>query len=84
MGAMPSELDAVYSAWITAKPGKAGRLTEIVECVGTSPHRRREDRLKLGLLGLRERVEILGGGIEISTQPGKGTRLFVQLPAKKA
>ncbi len=54
------------------------------EDVSELPHRRREDRLKLGLLGLRERVEILGGFMEISTQPGKGTRLFVQLPAKRA
>ena len=43
------------------------------------PHRRRNDRMKLGLLGLKERVEILGGVLEIKTAPGKGTRLTVKL-----
>lgn len=43
------------------------------------PHRRQDDRMKLGLLGLKERVEILGGSLEIKTAPGKGTRLAVKL-----
>lgn len=45
------------------------------------PRRRKDDRLRLGLLGLKERVELLGGSMEIKTAPGKGTRLTVQLPA---
>jgi signal transduction histidine kinase len=36
-------------------------------------------RDKLGLLGLRERVELLGGAMRINTAPGKGTRITVQL-----
>jgi len=44
------------------------------------PHRREEDKLKLGLAGLRERVELLGGRMTVATAPGKGTRLLVQLP----
>ena len=43
------------------------------------PHRRRDDRMKLGLLGLKERVEILGGSLEIKTAPDKGTRLTIKL-----
>lgn len=42
--------------------------------------RRKEDKLKLGLLGLRERVEVLGGLFQIETQPGRGTKLKVVLP----
>ncbi len=42
--------------------------------------RRKEDRLKLGLLGLKERVELLGGSMDVKTAPGRGTRLLVQLP----
>jgi PAS domain S-box-containing protein len=33
-----------------------------------------------GLLGLRDRVEALGGSIEISSPPGHGTQLVVELP----
>lgn len=34
----------------------------------------------LGLIGMRERVESLGGIFCIETQPGRGTRVFAQLP----
>ena len=33
-----------------------------------------------GLIGLRDRVEALGGSIEINGQPGQGTHVAVQLP----
>ena len=34
----------------------------------------------LGLLGMRERVELLDGNFEIDTAPGAGTTLIVELP----
>jgi signal transduction histidine kinase len=34
----------------------------------------------LGLLGMRERVEILGGSLEIDSQSGQGTRIRISLP----
>ncbi|CAN5354388.1 sensor histidine kinase [soil metagenome] len=34
----------------------------------------------LGLLGMRERVESLGGVFVIDSQPGKGTRIIAELP----
>jgi two-component system sensor histidine kinase UhpB len=34
----------------------------------------------LGLTGIRERVKALGGSCVIDTQPGRGTRIAVQLP----
>jgi len=40
---------------------------------------RRGDR-GLGLLGIRERAESLGGTLQIDSQPGAGTRLTVRLP----
>jgi signal transduction histidine kinase len=46
-------------------------------------HRREYTRGGLGLLGLKERVELLGGIMDIDTSPGKGTRLNVQLPSAK-
>lgn len=45
-------------------------------------HRRKEDKLKLGLLGLRERIELLGGKMTVNTAPGRGTKLIVKLPIK--
>jgi signal transduction histidine kinase len=33
-----------------------------------------------GIVGMRERVEMLGGSLEIGSDPGKGTRLDVTVP----
>ncbi|MFL5962577.1 MAG: GAF domain-containing protein [Gaiellaceae bacterium] len=33
-----------------------------------------------GLIGLRDRVEALGGSIEVNSPPGRGTELIVELP----
>ena len=33
-----------------------------------------------GLLGLKDRVEALGGTIEVASPPGRGTRLEVEIP----
>jgi signal transduction histidine kinase len=35
----------------------------------------------LGLLGMKERAELVGGTAEIETAPGKGTTVFVRVPA---
>jgi signal transduction histidine kinase len=42
--------------------------------------RRREDKFKLGLLGLQERVELLDGVMQVNSGFGKGTNIFVTLP----
>jgi signal transduction histidine kinase len=34
-----------------------------------------------GLAGLRERAEALGGTLELTSPPGRGTSLHVRLPA---
>ncbi|MGH9944411.1 MAG: PAS domain S-box protein [Pyrinomonadaceae bacterium] len=36
---------------------------------------------RLGLLGMRERVELIGGTIEVESALGKGTTIFVRIPA---
>ena len=35
-----------------------------------------------GLIGLRDRVEALGGTLEVSGPPGQGTLILVQLPLR--
>lgn len=37
-------------------------------------------RQHLGLWGIRERAELLGGKLTIESEPGRGTSLFVELP----
>jgi two-component sensor histidine kinase len=37
----------------------------------------------LGLLGMRERVELFGGSIEIDSAPGRGTRIAVVAPLRQ-
>src|ERR1017187_7984748 len=38
---------------------------------------------KLGLLGMRERVTLAGGTLEIESTPGAGTTVFVRVPLKQ-
>lgn len=39
---------------------------------------------RLGLLGMRERVEMVGGNFAVESTPGKGTTIAAQLPLGKA
>jgi signal transduction histidine kinase len=41
---------------------------------------RREGRRPWGLMGIRERAEILGGSARIDSAPGQGTRVLVRIP----
>ncbi|MDD5095612.1 MAG: GAF domain-containing protein [Dehalococcoidia bacterium] len=35
-----------------------------------------------GLLGMKERAELLGGTVTIDTEPGRGTRILVEIPVE--
>jgi two-component system sensor histidine kinase DegS len=35
---------------------------------------------KLGLAGMQERVQLLGGRLKLESKPGKGTKIFVEAP----
>jgi signal transduction histidine kinase len=37
----------------------------------------------LGLLGMHERVALLGGTLVIESEPGSGTAIFVRIPLEK-
>lgn len=37
----------------------------------------------LGLLGIRERIEALGGDVQLVSAPGKGTRIRVRVPLRR-
>jgi PAS domain S-box-containing protein len=39
--------------------------------------------LGIGLLGMQERLELLGGWLEITSRPGQGTRLVARIPRRE-
>jgi PAS domain S-box-containing protein len=55
-------------------------LLEIQDNGRGIPVEKLTDSASLGLLGMRERAASLGGRIEISGQPGKGTTVMLRLP----
>ena len=42
--------------------------------------RQRGERARLGIRGMRERAELLGGSLSIESQPGSGTRVNARIP----
>jgi signal transduction histidine kinase len=40
----------------------------------------RENRICLGLFSIKERIEYLGGAMEIDSKPGHGTRVYLSVP----
>jgi len=42
-----------------------------------------EEPTGIGLLGMQERLELLGGWLEVNTEPGQGMRLVAHLPLRE-
>ena len=67
-----------------------GHVTAVVEDDGRGIHARdaldehRRGSGGLGLLGIRERVALLGGTLDVESAPGSGTTLFVRIPLADA
>jgi len=38
------------------------------------------EKSKLGLMGMQERVRLLNGSLNIVSEPGKGTDVFIEVP----
>jgi signal transduction histidine kinase len=59
---------------------KADSVSVVVEDdgVGFDPDRAREDGL--GLIGMRERVSLLGGRLAVESRPGAGTTFVAEVP----
>lgn len=62
------------------------RLTVTDDGVGFDPEATRADpaRRRLGIVGMEERVALLGGRLRISSRPGEGTTVQVELPVDLA
>ena len=44
------------------------------------PQKQRSQGRGLGLAGMRERAELIGGALEIESEVGKGTTIYVRIP----
>jgi len=66
-----------------ARKGSQLFLTVEDDGIGFSPDAARKPN-SLGLAGLRERTQLLKGGIRIDSQPGRGTVVAVRLPVPDA
>ncbi len=51
--------------------------------VGFDPTAVNGDRLRLGLLGMRERASLLGGTFQIQGRPGKGAKIRIEINLQK-
>jgi PAS domain S-box-containing protein len=60
---------------------RGGKIVIIVEDngVGFDPETKKLAN-RLGLLGMRERAEMMGGKLEIESAPGAGTTIYVEIP----
>lgn len=70
-------------AKVSVTVDRAGDFLRIVvqdDGPGFDPAQRGDDGDHLGLVGIRERVESLGGQFRIETAPGQGSRLIAELP----
>ena len=62
-----------------------GQLSVIVEDdgIGFDVHRvlsAEAGQTKLGLYGMQERAELVGGRLDIESQPGTGTTIYLRMP----
>jgi len=76
-----------------ARHASAGRLSVRLDCsakdvrvkvrddgIGFDPRTHGDDGKHLGLQGMKERVALLSGTIEINSSPGKGTEIQITIP----
>ena len=66
-------------SWLDVRVEDDGRGFDVGEIAGHAAAGR-----AIGLLGMQERVGMLGGEIEIDSSPGRGTRIHVRLPLLEA
>jgi glucose-6-phosphate-specific signal transduction histidine kinase len=50
---------------------------------GFAPNTPNADRKGLGIVGMQERVDILGGTFDLASELGKGTRITISVPIEE-
>ena len=75
---------AARNVWLTLTHTEDGLELQVQDDgVGFDVQRALRDATgsaRLGLLGMKERVEILRGTLEVESQPGRGTRIRIMVP----
>jgi signal transduction histidine kinase len=75
-----------HNVWISFRQLDGGRLEMVVgdDGQGFEPEAVPEEptRKSFGLASMRERVESLGGELQLDSHPGRGTRVSVSIPVK--
>ena len=56
---------------------------ETIQDIDSQDFQFSEDTRGLGLLGMQERIELLGGDLEIDTAPGSGTQINIRVPIQE-
>jgi signal transduction histidine kinase len=78
--------DGVASVNIT-DDGIGFDLTELsmeaIKDINSEDFQFSENTRGLGLLGMQERIELLGGELEIDTAPGSGTQIHIRVPIQE-
>jgi signal transduction histidine kinase len=78
--------DGVASVNIT-DDGIGFDLTELsmeaIKNINSEDFQFSENTRGLGLLGMQERIELLGGELEIDTTPGSGTQIHIRVPIQE-
>lgn len=67
-----------------ARVGDELEITIADDGVGFDLHSAAQERNRHGLLGMRERIELIGGRIDIDSKSGAGTRIRATLPLRRA
>lgn len=65
-------------SWVTLEVADQGRGFEPPPLEGPGATEREEH---IGLRGMRERMHLVGGNLQLISQPGQGTRVIVQVPS---
>lgn len=60
--------------------GRTGQVTAIIEDDGRGFDEAQVGRRSLGIAGMRERVSLLDGTMQIESSPASGTTVFVKIP----
>lgn len=56
--------------------------TETIKDISNKDFQATDNTRGLGLLGMQERIELLGGELEINSAQGNGTQIYIRIPIK--
>lgn len=79
-----ADADQLKIRLIASYPTVRLRIEDNGKGFDVDQHYATSDGMRLGLLGMSERVDLLGGSFDVHSQLGQGTRITVELPYQAA